>query len=166
MHYGFIFLSLLSLNAESRLLLETDRQSFEQLGFSLEVYYLAKFLFSDRFLDQRTAYLMEHLSQTACGMLPQSRGAVPVSLLSCLKTKEGDNANSKQQILPTCRSFRYHSLVWRKPCSDMDCKMSKRWQGWVVIWNNDVLTSQSCRTAVKLVASLRQRLFTHRLLIF
>lgn len=46
----------------------------------------------------------------------------------------------------------------------MDCKMSKRWQGWAVIWNNDVLTSQSCRTATKLVASLRQRLFTHRLL--
>lgn len=44
-HYSFIFLSLLSLNAESWLLLETDCQSFEQLGFSLEVYYLAKFLF-------------------------------------------------------------------------------------------------------------------------
>ena len=63
----------------------------------------SKFSLCDRFLDQCAAYLIKHLSETTCGTLPLSHGAVPVSLLNCLKTIEDDTANSKQQMLLMCR---------------------------------------------------------------
>lgn len=58
----------------------------------------SKFSLCDRFLDQHAAYLIKHLSETTCATSPRSHGAVPISLLNCLKTID-DTANSKQQTL-------------------------------------------------------------------